>query len=144
MELDPSVEVDIHEMTQRSRYLMRADEFEIANTDLDLFRAELLPEWDEDWLDAERERVRQMRMHALERLCIALSIAGRHGEAIEAGLASIDAEPLRESAQRAVIKVHLAEGNRYEAIRLFKRYERLLADALGIAPSNELSALVGL
>ena len=39
-----------------------------------------------------------------------LAEAGRFGEATEAGLASIRDDPLRESARRALIAAHLAEG----------------------------------
>ena len=53
-------------------------------------------------------------------------------------------EPLRETAQRALIEAHLAEHNRVEARRAFDRYRRLLHDEMGIAPSAELSALVTL
>jgi DNA-binding SARP family transcriptional activator len=75
--------------------------------------AELLPTWyDEDWVLVERERFHQPRLHALEALCERLITAGRYGEAIDAGLAVVAAEPLRESAHRALIKAHLAEGTR--------------------------------
>jgi hypothetical protein len=47
---------------------------------------------------------------ALECLCHKLSAAGRPGEAIEAGLAAIAAEPLREGAQRTLICVDRADG----------------------------------
>ena len=56
-------------------------------------------------------------LHALEALSRALTIMGRYGEAVEAALTAIVAEPLRESAQRALLEAHLAESNLIEARR---------------------------
>src|SRR5262249_58835886 len=91
----------------------------------------------------ERARCRQIRLHAMERRCDLLPSAGRTAEAIEAGLAVVAVEPLRESAHRALIRAHLAEGNRVEALRQFTLYRRLMRDELGLEPSSEVSALLG-
>jgi DNA-binding SARP family transcriptional activator len=48
---------------------------------------------------------------------------------------------LRESAHRALIRVHLAEGNRFEAQRQYDLCRRLLRDRLDIEPSPQLEAL---
>jgi DNA-binding SARP family transcriptional activator len=44
-------------------------------------------------------------------------------------------EPLRESAHRALIGAHLAEGNRVEALRQLARLRHLLREELGVEPS---------
>ncbi len=103
---------------------------------------ELLPEWYDDWVLLERERLRQIRLHSLEALCTRLSTLGRHGLAIEAGLAAVRAEPLRESAHRVVIRAHLAEGNASEALRQFAELVNVLSENLGIAPSAATADLV--
>lgn len=105
--------------------------------------AELLPDWYDDWVAWEREQFHQLRLHALEAQAEQLARRGRYGEAMEAALAAVAAEPLRDSAHRAVIRVHLAEGNAAEAMLQFRRHERLLATELGIAPSAEALELVG-
>lgn len=107
-----------------------------------LLTADLLPAWDEDWVLLERERHRQLRLHALERLAGALCRAGRYEEALAAGLAAVAGEPLRESSHRRVIEIHLAEGNAGEALRQFETYRRLVRDELGIAPSPAIRGLV--
>jgi DNA-binding SARP family transcriptional activator len=105
--------------------------------------ADLLPEWDgDDWVVVERERYLQLRLHALEAMCGRLTEIGRYGEAVEAGLAAVRAEPLRESAHRSLIRVHLAEGNRWEAVRQYERCRRLLLDELGVEPSEALRDLL--
>jgi DNA-binding SARP family transcriptional activator len=105
--------------------------------------AELLPTWyDDDWMLVERERFHQLRLHALEAVCDRLITAGRYGEAIDAGLAAVAAEPLRESAHRVLIKAHLAEGNHGEADRQYQLCRHILRDELGVEPSSALRRLV--
>jgi DNA-binding SARP family transcriptional activator len=103
---------------------------------------ELLPGWWDDWVLIERERFRQLRLHALEARCRCLAETGRYAQAVQAGLAAVACEPLRESAQRLVIAVHLAEGNRSEALRQYQGYRRLLREELGLAPSAQLDELI--
>lgn len=76
---------------------------------------ELLPDWDEEWVVLERERVHQMRLHLLEHRVWELCREGSYGAALDAALACVSIDPLRESAYRCVIRVHLAEGNIAEA-----------------------------
>ena len=108
----------------------------------ELLSDDLLPDWYEDWVLLERERLRQVRLHGLEALCLRLANLGRHVAAIEAGLAAISADPLRESAQRALISAHLLEGNVSEAVRQYDVFVALLDEAFGIVPTEALRALV--
>jgi DNA-binding SARP family transcriptional activator len=103
---------------------------------------ELLPGWYEDWVLIEREHVRQLRVHALEVLADRLSCLGRYGAALEAAYAAVRAEPLRESAHRTVIKVHLAEGNTVDAVRQHDSFREMLHGELGTQPSSFMSELV--
>lgn len=90
---------------------------------------DLLPTWYDDWLLIDRERQRQIRLHALERMSAWYLCAERFDSAIEAALQAIAADPLRESAHRCLIRAHLAEGNLSEAHRQVHSYAALLAEA---------------
>ena len=103
---------------------------------------DLLPGWYDDWVLMERERNRQRLLHALEALTHALIGSGRCAEAVEAAMLAVTSEPLRESAQRALIEAHLAEGNWVEGRRRFETYRRLLMRELGIEPRRALSDLL--
>jgi DNA-binding SARP family transcriptional activator len=81
-------------------------------------------------------------MQALEALAVRLASLGRHGEALEAASAAISAEPLRESAHRTVVGVHLAEGNVVEAVRAFEVFRTMLEEELGVPPSERMTRLV--
>ncbi|MGX1159808.1 DNA-binding SARP family transcriptional activator [Arthrobacter sp. SLBN-100] len=90
---------------------------------------DLLPGWYDDWLVIDRERQRQVRLHALERMSAWYVGAERFDRAIEAALQAIAGDPLRESAHRCLIQAHLAEGNISEARRQVDIYRSLLAEA---------------
>ena len=142
LRLAADVEVDLHAAVQQGHSLLDPSSTDCPGlSEVDLF-GDVLPDWYDDWVAMERERFRQLRAHALERLCERLTDARRFGEAIEAGLAAASIEPLRESPQRALIAVHLAEGNRNEAIDQYRRFRDLLRRELGLEPSAELEALV--
>jgi DNA-binding SARP family transcriptional activator len=68
--------------------------------------------------------------------------AGRHGEALQAAYAAVRTEPLRESAHRTVVRVHLAEGNVAEAVRAYELFHTLLEDELGVRPTDQMTRLV--
>jgi DNA-binding SARP family transcriptional activator len=144
--LDPRIRVDYREVVRWARDLVGTSGWpserlgwpEAGSLDL-----ELLPGWYDEWILVERESFRQLRLHALERLCERLAAEGRFGEALRAGLIAVAVEPLRESAHRRVIAVHVLEGNVAEALRQYRRYAGLLADELGIAPSPVMQSLVG-
>lgn len=102
------------------------------------FANDLLPGWSDSWLISDRERFHQLRLHALEDLCRLLTRLGLHGAAVDAGLAAVAADSLRETAQRSLIDAYLAEGNTCDAIRQFEAFRALLRAELGLQPSDAL------
>jgi DNA-binding SARP family transcriptional activator len=143
LSLAAGVRCDVAELVARTRRLTDpASGLRPADLDHELYDADLLPAWSEDWVAIERERIRQLRIHALDALSARLTAAGRYSDAIAAGLTSVAAEPLRESAHRQVITAHLAEGNYGEAIRHYHRFRALLADELSLEPSPKLTQLI--
>lgn len=107
------------------------------------FSQELLPDWYDEWVLFERERFRQLRLHALESVCERLVQQGHYPQALMAGLAAVAAEPLRESAHRLVVRAHIGEGNFYEAYRQYCSCAALLEAELGVGPSPAMEALIG-
>lgn len=107
-----------------------------------LVAGDLLPGWDDEWVAPERERYRQLRLHALEDLCCEHRDAGRYADALRVGLTAVASDPLRETAHRRVIEVHVAEGNIGEALRQYDRFRELLRDELGLPPSPALRDVI--
>lgn len=136
--LGQGVEVDVHRVLALSRGLLRDPS---GGLDQEL-TGDLLPDWYDDWLDMERERLRQLRLHALEAVAERLLAERRYGEAVEAALAAVETDPLRESAHRLLVKVYLAEGNWGEALRQYRVFCSRLHDELGLRPSGQMEELV--
>jgi DNA-binding SARP family transcriptional activator len=143
LRLTPEVRVDFCEAT-RVAHLLLGGSTDPDDLDVDWkpLAGELLPDWYDEWVLIERERFRQLGLHALETLSERLAASRRFGQALEAVLAAIAGEPLRESAHRVLIKTHLAEGNTSEAIRQYRFYRKLLSDQLDLDPSPAMEALV--
>lgn len=141
--LGDAVEIDLHDMVERARRLIHGDGRPRFDDLAHLAEAaELLPDWYDDWVQIERERFRQLRLSALECLCVELTAEGRFPQAVEAGVSAMAAEPVRESAHRALIAAHLAAGNSGEALRQYRLCRSLLARRLGTEPSLEMRTLV--
>jgi DNA-binding SARP family transcriptional activator len=104
--------------------------------------SDLLPDWYDDWLMIERERLRQFRLGSLEEGARFAIDRAQLGLAIQLALAAVSIDPLRESGHRLVIEAHLANGNRLDAERQLACYRALLRSQVGCEPSDRLAALV--
>lgn len=143
LRLSAAVEVDVRTTTRMASRLLRGQFEEEALQLLEPnLLSELLPGWYDEWVLVERERHRQLSLHALEALCEHLINQSRFGPAVLAGLAAVSREPLRESGYRVLMKAYLAEGNAFEAMCTFDRYATVAARELGIAPSPRISSLL--
>jgi DNA-binding SARP family transcriptional activator len=145
LSLAADVPVDLYDSEELARRLLepcsRVTPAAAASA-IPLLAAELLPGWYEDWALLAAEGWRQLRLHALEAAAGVLANARRFGEAADAAVAAVCADPLRESAHGALIGVHLAEGNQSEALREFERYRDLLHAELGLEPTSKLRRLL--
>jgi DNA-binding SARP family transcriptional activator len=141
--LAPSVRVDYRDAACLSRTLLDGRAVDLqAVADWATLAGELLPDWDEDWVTVEREHHRQMSLQAMETLSERFLTAGTLPQALEVALAVFAREPLRETAHRLMIRVHIADGNSFEAIRQYHLYERLALTRIGIPPSAQMLELV--
>ncbi len=146
LHLSSSVGVDVAEATALARHLACPETAPVPapNLHMTFSSGDLLPDWydDADWIRLERTRFHQLRLHTLERLCSILITHGRIDEAVDAGLAAVAADPLRESAHRAVISAYLAEGNTIEAIRQYDAFRKLVNEEMGTIPTSQMEALM--
>jgi DNA-binding SARP family transcriptional activator len=141
LRLWPGLSVDFRHALTRSEHLLRAASPGALGEGLDVFCYDLLPDWYEDWVILERERYRQLRLRTLDRICQRLIDEGIYTDALQLVLRAVAAEPLRESAYRNLVRIHLAEGNFAEAVRVYQRYARMLHAELGARPSAAMHAL---
>jgi len=143
LQLAPNVAVDAREASAWAKRILHGSTgFDEADLDGARYPGELLPDWYDDWVVLEREQLRELRLHALETLGDRLMSHERYGEAVEAALTVLRLEPLRDSAHRLLIRIHLAEGNHAEALRQYNGYRRRLLETLSLVPSHEMDELV--
>lgn len=140
--LDPLVRLDVDDLIRAAAYVQRAGDPRRVTGILTAGRHDLLPGWYDDWVLLERERLRQLRLHALEEVARAHLRAGRHAEALQAALEAMRAEPLRETPHRLIVEIHLAEGNAYEALHAFYAYRELTLRDLQLEPSPAMRELL--
>lgn len=146
LSLNPHVEVDLHRVLERALDVLRSSPSEatLLATAQELITVgdDLLVGWYDDWVTVERERFRQIRLHAMDRIGERLIETGRWYDALQIGLAATSTEPLRESAQRLLVRVHLLQGNIAEAIRQYRSYADLLRVELNGRPSQSIRDLL--
>lgn len=146
LHLAPPVRVDLHGLLRQARQIVGSPPCASGDPGrqeiIHGLSRELLPTWSDDWLLPERARWDQVRLHALETLAQQFLTAQNYLTALEAALAAIAIEPVRESAHRLVLKVHIAEGNSACAMKHYHRYRGLLQRELGIKPSQQMVELI--
>jgi DNA-binding SARP family transcriptional activator len=140
--LAEDVDVDVNRLVDVARSVLEGTPGAPHEPTLQYVDGDLLPDWTDEWLTVDRERLRQLQLHVLETLAGRLAAEGLFGMAMEAALAALRAEPLRESAHRAVIRIHLAEGNLAEAVTAYRQCRARLARDIGVAPAPETTGLL--
>lgn len=85
LRLMPDIVVDLRESARSAHEVLRGQARGGAVRVDDLTAGDLLPGWYDEWVVTEREHFRQLRLHALEKLCEQLTEEGRFGQAVEAG-----------------------------------------------------------
>jgi hypothetical protein len=139
LSLAAEVEVDLADAMGLVRAL---PEIPVDDTpDISLLAADILPGWTASWIAVERERFRQLRLHAIEERSLRLSGVGLHDEAVALAERAVRAAPSRESARRALIEAHLAQGNIAAAIAQYDDYRELLRSSVGGPDPSGLEGL---
>jgi DNA-binding SARP family transcriptional activator len=100
-----------------------------------LYKGDVLPDCAGEWIDADRERLRQRARQVLARLVELLEHDRAFGDAVEYAQQSIRLDPLDEQAWCALMRCHARRGERATALHLYQQCAALLKKELGIQPS---------
>jgi predicted ATPase/DNA-binding SARP family transcriptional activator len=113
-----------------------------ADRALELWRGDALGDLpDVPFVAAERARLEELRLVAVERRAEAGLHAGRHAEVV-AGLVELaGAHPAREHLTGLLMLALYRSGRQVEALDAFQRHRRRLGEELGLEPAEELIAL---
>jgi DNA-binding SARP family transcriptional activator len=142
LSLASRVSVDVRAQQRLIEAITSGERVTVNADELRLLRGDLLPDWDEPWLMASRQELRQLRLISLEAVAAAHLGADRPASALAVALRVACEEPLRESVHRLVVQAHLAQGNWAEATRHYASYRTLLWAELGLRPGSGIEALI--
>jgi len=106
-----------------------------------LTRRAFLPGDNGGWVEDKRRELAGTRSRAVTVLAGACLRTGAGAEAASWAEQAIELEPFRETGYRLLMEAHAADGNRAEALRVYERCRRLLADELGAYPSPETESV---
>ena len=105
-----------------------------------LYSGDLLEGHVDEWLLAERDRLRQRCLEALAELVARCEAQGELGEAISVAERLRRADPLREETYRQLMRLHAARGDRARAVAVYHDCSSTLERELGVAPAVETRA----
>lgn len=100
-----------------------------------LYAGDILPGCAGEWIDSDRERLRQRARHVLASLVHLLEQDRAFGDAIGFAQQSLRLDPLDEESWCALMRCHARHGGRATALHLYQQCAAVLKKELGIQPS---------
>ncbi|HEV2131845.1 MAG TPA: AAA family ATPase [Longimicrobiaceae bacterium] len=140
------LEVDGHALLWRADalYTLDVQDFEAAASEaaslpqlrqaIALYQGDLLPGCYDEWIEAERERLRQLFGRVLERAGGHLEAQRDYRGALEYAQQRVRHDPLDEAGYRQLMRLHALTGDRSGALRAYRRCVSTLAAELGVEP----------
>ena len=95
----------------------------------------------EDWLVAERERLRELAIETLGRLLAWQSNAADTERAIQTAMRLVALDPLQEAVHRTLMRLHARQGRRGAALKQYQMFVGVLQRELGAEPEAETRRL---
>jgi DNA-binding SARP family transcriptional activator/streptogramin lyase len=130
---------------QEAERSLAADAFEGAITAATLTESLLhqpfMPGDNGTWVQGKRREFGEVRLRALNVLADACLGSGKAEASVRWAEQAVEVEQFRESGYRRLMAAHIAAGNRAEALQVYERCRRLLAEELGAYPSPETETI---
>ncbi len=95
----------------------------------------------EDWLETERERLRELALETLAKLVVVQRSAGLPERALASALRLLSLDPLQEAAHRTVMRLLVQLGRRTAALRQYQACVNVLRRELHVEPEEETRQL---
>lgn len=103
-------------------------------------REELLPGEESAWLVRKRHELAALLMHAIDALIEIYSATGHMDMALKFGEEAVARDPLRESAYRALMRIHAANSDNAAVASTYRRCREVLASQMNGHPSPATDA----
>jgi two-component SAPR family response regulator len=108
---------------------------------LRLYRGDYLPDLDESWVIAERERLFQSYIDVLLKLANMAMNNQKYEEALEICQKALKADSCQEDVHRLAMRIYAAMGNRALLIRQYDQCRQALLEEVDAEPSYQTQAL---
>ena len=95
----------------------------------------------EEWLVAERERLRELAVEALARLLAQQRNVGAAEPAVQTALRLLTLDPLQEAVHRTLMRLYAEQGRRGAALRQYQYCVEVLQRELGVEPEADTKRL---
>jgi DNA-binding SARP family transcriptional activator/Tfp pilus assembly protein PilF len=106
-----------------------------------LYRGDLLDGFEDEWLQAPRERLREQQVRLLLGLIESNRRAGAYAAGIDYARALLAVDPWREDGIRALIELRNASGDRAGALATYRDFVKRLEAEMGVEPMAETTAV---
>ncbi|GBC93236.1 Transcriptional regulatory protein MoaR1 [bacterium HR15] len=104
---------------------------------LQVYRGDLLPEFsEEEWCMPHYHRLRALYLECLLARAQLAALMGRHVEVVEYGEQLLQRDPCDEAAARLLMQAYRALGRRADALQVYTRCQKALAELLDATPSE--------
>lgn len=105
------------------------------------YTGDLLPDCYDEWLLAERERLRRRYLAALEQLVHLLEAQRGYSTAAAYAQQLLQTDPLHEATYRTLMNLYIQQGDRARALRVYHTCMTVLQEELGVEPGPETQAI---
>ena len=143
-----AVDVDVarfEQATRRAEQAQSSDDLDEERAYLEeaarLYHGDLVPEMYDDWLEIERERLRQRCAEVLERLVDVLWRQRDDHAALAYAQQLVRHDPLVESSYRQLMRLYARSGERAKALHVYHSCASILQAQLRVGPCDETVAL---
>ncbi|MBF2047921.1 MAG: NACHT domain-containing protein [Elainella sp. C42_A2020_010] len=102
---------------------------------LSIYSGDLLPHLHDEWLEIEREQLRQERLQVLDKLVQILEHQQDYQTALRHAQHLLKLEPLREASYQRLMRLYDLSGDRASALQIYHQCMTTLREELGVDPS---------
>ena len=108
---------------------------------VEMYKGNLLVNWQKEWCLFERERLLQMYLSILDKLMGYCEMHHRYEHGLAYGRRVLFFDQARECTHRHMMRLYARAGDRTSAIRQFQKCTSILHTEMGIKPSERTKAL---
>lgn len=110
-------------------------------TFVDLYKGELLPGFDDEWVVPARERLHALYVDVLLQLTQRARASSDYPRAVDLARRLLAVEPANEQAHQHLMFCLASSGDRSAALKQYEACRRALREDLGVAPTPETMSL---